>query len=125
MADGRARRPRRAGAPGCAMTLTILNVAYPFAPVGPDAIGGAEQVVSHLDRALVESGHRSLVVAAEGSQISGTLLPVALHRGAIDDAARARAWRRHRAAIAAALATTEVDVVHLHGIDFPAYIPPG
>ncbi|TIU34927.1 MAG: glycosyltransferase family 4 protein, partial [Mesorhizobium sp.] len=36
------------------MTLTVLNVAYPLAPVGPDAVGGAEQVLSALDRALVE-----------------------------------------------------------------------
>lgn len=105
------------------MSLTILSVAYPFAPVGPDAVGGAEQVLGHIDRALVEAGHRSIVVAQEGSRVAGTLVPVAAERGLLDEAARERGWARHRATIAAALATSPVDVVHLHGIDFPAYLP--
>lgn len=104
--------------------LTVLNVAYPFAVVGPDAVGGAEQVLSHLDRALVEAGHRSIVVAAEGSRTFGALVPVPSCRGLIDDAARARAWHNHREAIAATLAKSAVDVVHLHGIDFDRYVPP-
>ena len=28
------------------MALTVLQVAYTFAPVAPDAVGGAEQVLS-------------------------------------------------------------------------------
>jgi hypothetical protein len=54
--------------------LTVLNVAYPFAPVGPDTAGGAEQVLSALDRALVAAGHRSLVVGCVGSETAGELL---------------------------------------------------
>ena len=41
------------------MKLSVVNVAYPLAPVGPDAVGGAEQILTSLDRALVESGQRS------------------------------------------------------------------
>lgn len=107
------------------MSLTVLSVAYPLARVGPDGVGGAEQVLSHLDRALVEAGHRSIVVAQEGSEVAGTLVPVAAETGVLDDAARERAWARHRAAIAQTLATSPVDLVHLHGIDFPAYAPSG
>ena len=33
--------------------LTVLSIAYPLAPVGPDSVGGSEQVLSTLDRALV------------------------------------------------------------------------
>ena len=58
------------------MSLTVLSVAYPLAPVGPDAVGGAEQVLTRLDRALVEAGHRSIVVAQEGSRTAGTLVAV-------------------------------------------------
>ena len=47
--------------------LTVLNVAYPLAPVGPGAVGGAEQIVAALDQALTRVGHRSLVVACQGS----------------------------------------------------------
>jgi hypothetical protein len=105
------------------MTLAILSIAYPFAPVGPDSVGGAEQVLSVLDAALVEAGHRSIVVACEGSSVRGQLVEVPRESGIIDDAARERAWRRHRAAIAGALERWPADVVHLHGIDFHAYLP--
>ncbi len=101
--------------------LTVLSVAYPLAPVGPDAVGGAEQVVAMLDAALVAAGHRSLVVACEGSRVAGTLLPVAAEP-VLDDAARGRA----QAAVRRVLAewAGRVDLVHLHGIDFAAYLPP-
>ena len=103
--------------------LTVLNVAYPLAPVGRDAIGGAEQVLSALDTALVEAGHRSIVVACEGSSVAGTLLEVPAESGMLDDAARQRAQACHREAIAAARRRWPVDLVHLHGIDFDAYVP--
>jgi glycosyltransferase involved in cell wall biosynthesis len=107
------------------MALTVLNVAYPLAPVSPDAVGGAEQILATLDRALVEAGHRSLVVACEGSRVAGQLLATRAETGALDEAAKARAQSRHRAAIGVALRRFPVDVVHLHGIDFPAYVPEG
>src|ERR1044071_209514 len=103
--------------------LTVLSVAYPLAPVGPDAVGGAEQVLSLLDRALVEAGHRSIVVACAGSAPRGHLVEVPWEGGVLDDAVRERAWSRHRAAIAAALERWPVDVVHMHGHEFHAYLP--
>jgi len=109
---------------GSPVPLTVLNVAYPFAAVGPDAVGGAEQVLSHLDAALVEAGHRSVVVAAEGSQVRGTLQAVPVIRGAIGDTQRQIAWAEHQRAIRAAVAQHAPDVIHLHGIDFPHYLPP-
>ncbi len=106
------------------MRLTILNVAYPFAPVGPDTAGGAEQVLGHLDAALARAGHRSLVVACEGSRVGGELVPVPRCAGIIDESTRRLAHERHREAIRRILHQTTVDLVHLHGIDFPAYLPP-
>lgn len=103
--------------------LTILNVAYPFAAVGPDAVGGAEQVLARLDAALVEAGHRSIVVAAEGSSPRGTLHAVPAVRGAIGDAERRIAWAEHRRAIRCALERHAPDVIHFHGIDFREYLP--
>ena len=38
------------------MPLTILQVAYPFSPVGDAAVGGAEQVLATLDRPGRERG---------------------------------------------------------------------
>ena len=105
-------------------SLTVLSVAYPLAPVGPDAVGGAEQVLSAVDRALVASGHRSVVVAQEGSTVAGALRPVPRPAGALDDAARARAQAGTARAVAEALRAEQVDALHLHGIDFHAYLPP-
>ncbi|KMO33742.1 glycosyl transferase family 1, partial [Methylobacterium variabile] len=104
--------------------LTILSVAYPFAPVSADSVGGAEQVLARLDAALLAAGHRSVVVARADSRVAGALVPVPAEAGPIDDAVRARAHARHRAAIAEALRTHPVDLIHLHGIDFPDYLPP-
>ncbi len=106
------------------MSLTVLNVAFPFAPVGPDAVGGAEQVLSSLDQALVGAGHRSVVVACAGSSTAGTLVAVPRSHTLITDAERRRAHRRHLAAIERALRRWPIDLVHLHGLDFEAYLPP-
>ena len=105
------------------MRLTVLNIAYPLAPVSRDAVGGAEQVLVALDKALVEAGHNSIVLACEGSSVAGALFAVPAETGRLDDAARRRAHIRHRDAIAAARRRWSVDLVHLHGIDFDAYLP--
>lgn len=106
------------------MTLTVLSVAFPLAPVGADAVGGAEQVLARLDRALVDAGARSLVVASEGSQVAGTLLATPRAVGTLDESARREAGKRHRETIARALREHTVDAVHLHGVDFHDYVPP-
>jgi glycosyltransferase involved in cell wall biosynthesis len=105
------------------MTLTVLNVAYPLASVSGDAVGGAEQILVALDKALVEAGHRSIVLACEGSSVAGTLFAVPAESGMLDEAAKQRAHARHRNAIAAVRRRWPVDLVHLHGIDFDAYVP--
>jgi glycosyltransferase involved in cell wall biosynthesis len=105
------------------MTLTVLNVAYPLASVSKDAVGGAEQVLVALDKALVEAGHCSIVLACEGSSVAGTLFAVPAESGMLDEAARQRAHARHRKAITAVRRRWPVDLVHLHGIDFHAYLP--
>lgn len=104
--------------------LTILSVAYPLAPVGPDAVGGAEQVLAQIDRALVGAGHRSLVIACEGSEVTGRLIPVPGTAGDLSPERLDDARRRHREAIGRALRHWPVDVVHMHGIDFHHYLPP-
>lgn len=103
--------------------MNILNVAYPFAPVRPDSTGGAEQILATLDRALVEAGHGSHVLACEGSQVAGRLHARPRAQGEIDEAARARAHAQWREAIARIVATERIDVVHLHGLDFLHYAP--
>ena len=82
------------------MTLTVLSVSYPFAPVTADPAGGAEQVLSALDCALTAAGHRSIVIAPEGSAVTGELLTVPARDGAIEGEMYARAHAAVRARIA-------------------------
>jgi Glycosyl transferases group 1/Glycosyltransferase Family 4 len=105
------------------MTLTVLNVAYPFAAVGPDAVGGAEQVLSQLDAALVAAGHRSVVIACEGSATSGALVPVPCPGGLLNEREQMDVHVRYRQAIAETLQRWPFDLVHMHGCDFHAYLP--
>src|ERR1700746_833181 len=95
--------------------LTVLNVAYPFAPVGPDIGGGTEQVLSALDRALVAAGHRSLVVGCIGSQIAGRLLATDPLPAKLTEDVRRRAHKLHRFRIEEALHEWPIDIVHCHG----------
>ena len=104
--------------------LTILSVGYPLALVGRDTAGGAEQVVAEIDAALVQAGHRSIVVAPEGSTVRGWLVPLPPSAGSLDDGARAAAQAACRRAIGDTLRCQPVDLVHVHGVDFAAYLPP-
>lgn len=101
----------------------MLQVAFPFARVGSDAVGGAEQVLTMLDAGLTRLGHRSIVVAAAGSATQGLLIPTELPSGVIDQLARDRGHAAHRDVIAAALRRHAIDIVHLHNIDFDRTLP--
>ncbi|HZP67953.1 MAG TPA: glycosyltransferase [Rudaea sp.] len=101
------------------MPLTVLNVAFPFAPVDEDPVGGAEQVLAALDRALVAQGHRSIVIAAAGSRTCGELVSFRS-----DTHARAETHRAVRAAIDEVLTRRRIDLMHFHGTDFIDYLPP-
>jgi glycosyltransferase involved in cell wall biosynthesis len=87
--------------------MIILSVAYHRAPVGPEAVGGAECVLGDLDQAVVASGNTSLVVACRGSRVAGELY--------------AAGTGEFQAAIDNALASRRVDAIHLHGLDFHQY----
>lgn len=103
--------------------LSILNVGYPFARVGRDAVGGAEQVLCQLDAALVRAGHDSLVIAPAGSSTSGRLFPIDPVEGRIDEQVRAAVHDEVRHTIEHVLSDEPIDVIHLHGIDLTHYLP--
>lgn len=107
-----------------ARPLTIVSVAYPFAPVTDDPVGGAEQVLSKLDRAIVERGHRSVVIAQVGSYVAGELSTMTSVEGEITDAARAAAHRQARKRLAEVIDKERPDLIHFHGCDFASYLPP-
>jgi glycosyltransferase involved in cell wall biosynthesis len=105
------------------MSLCVLSVAYPFAPVTADPVGGAEQVLSVLDRAVVAEGGRSVVLAAEGSAPVGELEPLPQPADEIDAACREAVHAVLRERLAETIARVRPDVAHLHGIDFHRYLP--
>lgn len=105
--------------------LTVLSIAYPFARVGEQACGGAEQVLGELDRALVAAGHTSLVVACEGSAPAGKLFPAPLPKK-FEAADRRWCAAQFQIAINRALSSHPVDLIHMHGLDFHQYrLPSG
>ncbi len=102
--------------------MRILNVAYPFAPVGPDAVGGAEQVLTMIDQGLVAGGEESVVLGANGSITAGPLVEFRAPVN-IDDGVRKRAYRDYAHLIAETITDRRIDLVHMHGVDFAQYIP--
>lgn len=103
--------------------LTIVSVAYPFAPVGPDAVGGAEQVLSMVDEAIVAAGHRSVVIACEGSACAGELVTVPRVTGHIDAPVRQTMYELVARTLDRVVRDTGANLVHAHGVDFHAYLP--
>lgn len=103
--------------------MNILSIAFPLLRVGPGAGGGAEQILYMLERRLVALGHRSLVIAAEGSEIGGHLIPSPAAAREITDVVRCAARSIHRELIEDLLRKHSIDVIHFHGLDFHAYVP--
>ena len=101
--------------------MRVLSVAFSLAPVGDDAVGGAEQVLAALDRGLVAAGHRSVVVACSGSRVAGSLVETGVVPQAIDGQARAAAVAATRKAVRRSM--DAVDLIHLHGLDFADVLP--
>jgi glycosyltransferase involved in cell wall biosynthesis len=105
------------------MPLTVLSVSYSLGHVAPRSAGGAEQVLTALDAALVRSGHRSVVLAPAGSRCDGLLIPAQIPRGIFDDNAKHEARRIFKHHIDRILNEFPIDVVHMHGLDFYDYLP--
>jgi len=105
------------------MPVTVLSVSYSLAHVSRKTAGGAEQVLTTLDEALVRAGHSSLVLAPVGSRCDGLLIPAQIPRGILDDHAKHEARRLFKHQIDRILNKFSVDVVHMHGLDFYDYLP--
>ena len=105
------------------MKLVVLNVAYPFAPVGPYALGSAEQLLTRLDSALAQSGHESFVMACEGSVTEGILLATPKPSRFLDEAERHRIHEQYRFTLQSFLEKWPIDLIHMHGADFYEYLP--
>lgn len=106
------------------MELVVLNVAYPFAPVGPAVLGDAELMVTQLDAALTHAGHESFVMACEGSATEGILLATPRPAAAFDEKERHHILEQYRFTLRTFLEKWPIDLIHMHGADFLEYLPP-
>jgi hypothetical protein len=105
------------------MKLVVLNVAYPFVRIGPEALGGAELTLAGLDAALARSGHESFVMACEGSVTEGILLATPKTSSLVDEAGRQRIHEQYRFTLQSFVEKWPIDLIHLHGGDFYEYLP--
>src|SRR5690242_5582455 len=114
------------GAGATMRRLSVLSVAYPLAPTGPDAVGGSEQVLTALDRALVAAGHKSIVLAMDGSKAEGELVTYSGPPAGepITEAVCTVQRRKVDRAMRRILQRRAVDIIHMHGLDFHFYLPP-
>ncbi|MBV9407107.1 MAG: glycosyltransferase family 4 protein [Acidobacteriaceae bacterium] len=103
--------------------MNVLSVAYPLLPVGPDAGGGAEQILSLIDRGITERKHRSIVIGAKGSTVAGEWIESPVFEGEMTEEVRERAQREHLRLLEETLARDRIDVIHFHGLDFFKYVP--
>lgn len=105
------------------MQLTVLSVSYPLARVSPGTPGGAEQVLLTLDKGLLQAGHRSLMLAPQGSRCAGLLIPARIPTGVLDENAKRVARKTFKQLLDHTLSEFPIDIVHMHGIDFLEYLP--
>ncbi len=105
------------------MSRTVLSVGYPLFPVSSASGGGAEQILQLLDSALVNAGHRSIVIAAKGSNVLGELVATLCSAGEITEEVRRYAQACHQERIQEVLEREEIDLIHFHGLDFLSYRP--
>lgn len=99
----------------------ILSVAFPYAVIGPRAVGGAEVVCSQIEAAMSSLGFRSVVVAHADSVPRGRLYGTRVPAGTITDELRAEVEAAHQVNIERALEDNSIGLVHMHGMDFHRY----
>jgi glycosyltransferase involved in cell wall biosynthesis len=105
------------------MKLSVLNVAFPFAPVRSDCAGGAEQILLLIDENLVKCGHQSTVVATNNSIISGNLIPLPKVKDIVIESEKIVVYNLVKKSLHFVIQSNKIDCIHFHGIDFYNYLP--
>src|SRR5437588_7169354 len=101
--------------------LRILYISYPVLPVSRESCGGAEQVLSAVERLMHQRGHATTVAACAGSQVMGELLATGSPPSEPDQLEQREL--EHRAAIVQAILEREregrpFDLIHDHSGSF-------
>ncbi len=91
-------------------SLRILYIAYPLLPVSQESCGGAEQVLSTLEREMFARGHETTVAACDASLATGDLFATGPAPSASDQFEQRD--RDHTARILQLLASRTFDIIH-------------
>lgn len=102
---------------------SILNIAYPFAEVGDNAVGGAEQILNSIDKSLTRSKIRSIVLAKNGSTVSGELVSLNINNNLIKQSEKEIIYSNYNKIIQTITQEKSIHLLHFHGLDFMEYIP--
>lgn len=98
--------------------MRVLYIAYPLLAVGEESCGGAEQVLSTVERGMHARGHHTALAAATGSRCAGELVPAG---DAADGPDRLEQREREQwSAIQNALRSRAItpDIIHDHSGSF-------
>lgn len=104
-------------------TLSILTVAYPFAPVRTDCAGGAEQIVLTMDSLLTKLKYHSFVLASRKSRISGSLIAIPESNKLITEEEKIKIYKKVVPLLKKIISHKKIDILHFHGVDFYHYLP--
>jgi glycosyltransferase involved in cell wall biosynthesis len=105
------------------MSIKIMSVAFPFAPVKDCTAGGAEQIVLTLDKAIVNAGLQSIVLAREDSEVYGHLIKLKFRSVKCTIEEKREYYEYIKTLIQHIADEYNIDIVHFHGIDCCNYIP--
>ncbi|MBI3624168.1 glycosyltransferase, partial [Candidatus Saccharibacteria bacterium] len=104
--------------------MRVAIIAGPYLPVPPVKYGGTEQVIRHLIKGLLESGHKPILLAPADSKVDCELVPIT--KKAIDFAKTPADRQNHQALVERVVAHTStvlekllprIDIIHSHGFD--------
>ena len=76
-----------------------------------------------LDKAITDSGNRSVVLAQKGSSVNGELIECDSECGMIDELSKEKIYKRYRLLLDEIIRDMKVDLIHFHGLDFVEYFP--
>ena len=108
--------------------MRVAIVSGPYLPVPPVKYGGTEQVIHHLIRGLLESGHEPILLASADSKVNCELISITDR--AIGFAKTRSLWQRQRELadnIAANTANAlkkllpRIDIIHSNGFDLKKF----
>lgn len=101
--------------------ITVLSVAYPFAPVREDTPGGAEQVLLAIDSEIVNRNHKSIVIAHQDSKVKGKHIEIPKVNATIRQSEKSEIYYKVNELIKFSIEKYSPDIIHYHGLDFYDY----